>query len=101
MYPLRIPIFREVRPASLPEGDFTSPYRARGEAIKNGQITDVDLLSPGASYNLPPKIIFEGDGSGAPQQLRLIYKPEKLLKLLWLIKEVVILMPRFDLKKVG
>ena len=61
------PIFREIRPGSLPEGDFTSPYRARGEAIINadGNITGIDLLSPGASYNLPPKIIFEGDGSGA------------------------------------
>ena len=27
------PIFRHIRPASLPEGDFTSPYRARADAV--------------------------------------------------------------------
>ncbi|MFL2927321.1 MAG: hypothetical protein ACJZ72_01855 [Opitutales bacterium] len=42
------------------------PYRARGEAIiVNGQITGIELTSPGASYNLPPKVVFEGDGTGA------------------------------------
>ena len=27
------PIYREIRPTSLPEGDFTSPYRARADAV--------------------------------------------------------------------
>ena len=60
------PIFREVLPSSLPEGDFTSPYRARGEAvIRNGEIIEIELSSPGAVYNYPPRIVIDGDGSGA------------------------------------
>ena len=61
------PIYREVRPGNLPEGDFTTPYRARGEVVLGigGSVSKIELTSPGAAYNLPPKIIIEGDGSGA------------------------------------
>ena len=60
------PIFRVVRPASLPEGDFTSPYRAVAEPIIQGdKIVDVTILSQGSMYNIPPRVVIEGDGSGA------------------------------------
>ena len=50
----------------MPEGDFTSPYRARADAVvSNGEITAIELSSPGAAYNLPPRVVIEGDGTGA------------------------------------
>ena len=57
---------QEITPASMPEGDFTSPYRARGNAIiRDGEIIEIELSSPGASYNTPPRVLIEGDGTGA------------------------------------
>jgi len=64
-----LPMYREVRPPSLPLGDFTSPYRAKAKAILsmdgNASISAIEITSPGSSYNLPPKVIIEGDGTGA------------------------------------
>ena len=69
------PIYREIRPANLPDGDFTSPYRARGEVIldSNGTVSGIELSSPGAAYNSPPKIIIEGDGVGATASAKLMW----------------------------
>ena len=51
----------------MPDGDFTSPYRARGSVVidGNGSVASIILDSPGAAYNLPPTVIIEGDGTGA------------------------------------
>ena len=67
MYLLQTPYFVKFDQEAYRKEILLLHTGARGEAIINadGNITGIDLLSPGASYNLPPKIIFEGDGSGA------------------------------------